>query len=86
MASLPCPAPSTLPEINAEYLGELEQGGASLVVCDDEHAHLGVTARDRAVSADARAADREPGGRATRAVSRGAGRRSTKQPKMRRRR
>ena len=50
MASLPFPARRlTLSEINADYrkyLGELEQGGAILVVSDDEQAFLGVLTRD----------------------------------------
>ena len=60
MASLPFPARRlTLSEINADYrkyLGELEQGGAILVVSDDEQAFLGVLTRDPAVLGDAQRA------------------------------
>ena len=60
MATLPFPARRlTLSEINADYrkyLGELEQGGAILVVSDDEQAFLGVLTRDPAVLGDARLA------------------------------
>ena len=60
MASLPFPARRlTLSEINADYrkyLGELEQGGAILVVSDDEQAFLGVLTRDPAVLGDAQLA------------------------------
>jgi hypothetical protein len=60
MATLPFPARRlTLSEINADYrkyLGELEQGGAILVVSDDEQAFLGVLTRDPAVLGDAQLA------------------------------
>ncbi len=60
IASLPFPARRlTLSEINADYpryLGELEQGGAILVVSDDEQAFLGVLTRDPAVLGDAQLA------------------------------
>ena len=57
MATLPFPARRlTLSEINADYskyLGELVQGGAILVVSDDEQAFLGVLTRDPAALGDA---------------------------------
>ena len=60
MARLPSPARRlTLSEINADYrryLGELEQGGAILVVSDDDKAFLGVLTRDPAVLGDAQLA------------------------------
>src|SRR3954452_13950655 len=60
VATLPVPARRvTLSEINADYrryLAELEQGGAILVVSDDEQAFLGVLTRDPAVLDDAQPA------------------------------
>src|SRR3954468_14455214 len=60
MATLPFPARRlTLSEINADYrkyLAELEQGGAILVVSDDEQAFLGVLTRAPAVLGDAQLA------------------------------
>src|SRR3954453_22244099 len=57
MATLPFPARRpTLSEINADYLGylsELEQGGAIVVVSDDEQSSRGVLTRDPAALGDA---------------------------------
>jgi hypothetical protein len=59
MASLPFPGRLTLSGINADdrrYLDELEQGGAILVVSDDEQAFFGVLTREPAVLGDAQLA------------------------------
>jgi hypothetical protein len=60
MASLPTPARAlTLSAINADYptyLAELRDGGAIIVLSDDEQAVLGVLTRDPAVFGDAQLA------------------------------